>query len=68
MSTDLLQSRWLLMEQEHSSLPIPFLVILIFWLTILNITCGLLAPRNLTVIAVLFVCAPIAVLPDPSKS
>ena len=57
MSTDLLQSRWLLIEQGHNSLPIPLLVILIFWFTILNITYGLLAPRNRTVIAVLFVCA-----------
>ena len=57
MSTDLLQSRWLLIEQEHNSLPVPFLVILIFWLTY-----GLLAPRNLTVIAVLLVC------PCPARS
>ena len=57
IGTDLQQSRWLLIEQEHNSLPIPFLVILIFWLTILNITYGLLAPRNLTVVAVLLVCA-----------
>ena len=57
IGTDLLQSRWLLIEQEHNSLPTPFLVILIFWLTILNITYGLLAPRNLTVVAVLLVCA-----------
>jgi hypothetical protein len=57
MSTDLLQSRWLLIEQGHNSLPIPLLVILIFWLTILNIAYGLLAPRNRTVIAVSFVCS-----------
>jgi hypothetical protein len=57
MSNDLLQSRWLLIEQEYNSLPTPFLVILIFWLTILNLTYGLLAPRNLTVIAVMLVCA-----------
>ena len=57
MSVDLLQFRWLLIEQEHNALPTPFLVVLIFWLTILNLTYGLLAPRNLTVMAVMFVCA-----------
>ena len=41
MSVDLLQFRWLLVEQEHNALPTPFLVVLIFWLTILNLTYGL---------------------------
>jgi hypothetical protein len=57
MSTDLLQSSWLLIKQERNSLPRPLLVILICWLTILNITYALLAPRNRTAIALLFVCA-----------
>ena len=64
IGADLLQSRWLLVEQEQNSLPTPFLVILIFWLTILNITYGLLAPRNLTVVAVTCSCAP---YPSPAR-
>ena len=32
-------------------------MVLIFWLSILNLTYGLVAPRNLTVISVMFVCA-----------
>ena len=54
---DLAQTRWLLFEQSGSSIPIPFLVVLVFWLTILFGSFGLLAPRNLTVIAILFFSA-----------
>jgi hypothetical protein len=40
-----------------SSVPVDFLVVLVFWLTITFASFGLFAPRNATVIAVLFVCA-----------
>jgi hypothetical protein len=33
------------------------LLVLVFWLTIIFATFGLFAPRNATVIAMLFVCA-----------
>ena len=35
----------------------PFLIVLVFWLAMIFITFGLFAPTNLTVIAVLLVCA-----------
>jgi len=38
-------------------LPPLFLVFLIFWLTVLFLSFGLLAPRNGTVVAVLLICA-----------
>ncbi len=57
IAADLLQTRWLLIEQSQSQLPTPFLVILLFWLTVLFASFGLFAPRNATVMAVLFVCA-----------
>ena len=41
----------------ETSVPVPFLVILLFWLTITFASFGLFAPRNATVLAVLFVCA-----------
>jgi hypothetical protein len=51
-------ARWLLVAQEESSsIPIPFLMVLIFWLTIIFASLGLFAPRNATVIAALFVCS-----------
>jgi hypothetical protein len=54
---DLLQSRWLTIERAQNALPTPLLVMLIFWLTVLFTSLGLLAPRNLTTISCLFVCA-----------
>src|SRR5207248_9963466 len=56
-SGDLRQTRWLLVEQTQSPIPIPFLVVLLFWLTVLHISFGMLAPRNATVVAVLLTCA-----------
>jgi hypothetical protein len=53
---DLAQIRYQLFVQEDSSIPLPFLVVLVFWLTALFAGYGLLAPRNATVIAALFVC------------
>jgi Protein of unknown function (DUF4239) len=51
------QTRLLLLEHLGSSIPLPFLVILVFWLCIIFASFGLFAPRNATVIAVLGVCA-----------
>jgi hypothetical protein len=56
-AAELTHFRWLLIEQAESPLPMPFLVILLFWLTCLFMSFGILAPRNSTVAAVLFVCA-----------
>jgi hypothetical protein len=39
------------------SIPIPFLVLLIFWLTIVFASFGLFAPANPTVIVALFLCS-----------
>jgi hypothetical protein len=53
---DIGQARWLLFEQSGSSISTPFLVVLVFWLTILFISFGLFAPRNGTVVATMCVC------------
>jgi hypothetical protein len=55
--SDLAKTRWLLTEQEESSIPIPFLVVVVFWLTVLFTSWGLFSPMNPTVIATLLVCA-----------
>ncbi len=57
MAVDLGHTRLLLFEHLGSSIPFPFLVVLVFWLCIIFASFGLFAPRNGTVIAVLFVCA-----------
>lgn len=54
---DLLLYRWIVLEQGQTILPAFLLGLLLFWLTTLNLTYGLFAPRNATVIAVLFACA-----------
>ena len=52
-----MQARWLVFAGGGTSVPLPFLVVLLFWLTITFASFGLLAPRNAMVVAVLFVCA-----------
>ena len=55
---ELSQTRWLLVAQlESRVVPLPFLIILIFWLTVLFASFGLLSAPNATVVGVLFVCA-----------
>jgi|SRR5271166_229255 len=51
------KERSMLLEQGGSSIPMPFLVVLVFWLTILFTGFGLLAPANATVVVTLCVCA-----------
>jgi hypothetical protein len=57
ITTNLAQTRLRLFTQRDSSIPLPFLVVLVFWLSILFAGFGLLAPRNATVGAILLVCA-----------
>lgn len=51
------QTRLRLFAQKDSSVPVPFLVVLVFWLMVLLGGAGLLAPRNVTVVGVLLLCA-----------
>ena len=53
----LLQARRLVLAGTETSVPVLFLVVLLFWLTITFASFGLTAPRNATVLAVLCVCA-----------
>jgi hypothetical protein len=55
--TDLAKTRWLLVEQNESAIPTPFLVVVVFWLTVLFTSFGLFSPGNPTVVATLLVCA-----------
>jgi hypothetical protein len=57
VTIDLGRTRSLLVAQSGSSIPLPFLVILTFWITVLFASFGLFAPRNATVVATLLVCA-----------
>jgi len=53
----LLQARWVVLAGTATSVPMTFLVILLFWLTITFASFGLFSPWNTTVLTVLCVCA-----------
>src|SRR5205809_7596275 len=50
LAADLGQTRWLLYEQEESSVSMPMLIVVISWLAIIFVSLGLLAPPNTAVI------------------
>jgi hypothetical protein len=54
---DLVEGRRLLAAQNEGSVPGPFLVTLVFWLTVLFTGFGLFAPRHGTVVVAMLVCA-----------
>ena len=57
MAVDLGKLRWLMFEQGSTSVSLPLLAVLVFWLAIVFTSFGLFAPPNVTVIATLFLCA-----------
>jgi hypothetical protein len=57
LSTDLAQTRLLLFAQADSSIPMPFLAVLVFWLAIIFMSFSLFSKLNPTVVAALFVFA-----------
>jgi hypothetical protein len=57
LAEELLQARWVVFAVGGTSVLLPFLVVILFWLTITFASFGVFAPRNAMVLAVLFVCA-----------
>jgi hypothetical protein len=55
LSDEILKTRWRILGSRGGSIPRPFLVVVVFWLTVTFASFGLYAPRNATVVAVLFV-------------
>jgi hypothetical protein len=55
--TDIIRTRWVVLGLVSSSIPRPFLIILVLWLTLLFASFGLFAPRNPIVIGALAFCA-----------
>jgi hypothetical protein len=53
----LAEVRWLLIEQDVLGIPVPVLLVVLFWLCLLFMSFGLFAPANATVTVVLFLCA-----------
>jgi hypothetical protein len=56
-ATDTAQARWLLFAQKGSSIPTPFLVVMVGWVALILASFGLFAPRNMTALATLLVCS-----------
>lgn len=56
-TSDLSKTRWLLFAQAETSIPTPFLVIVITWLAVIFLSFGLFAPSNRTVIVTMIVVA-----------
>jgi hypothetical protein len=54
---DIGEKRWLLVEQEGQRLPMPLLVLLVFWLTLIFTAFGLLSPGNPVAIGSHLFCA-----------
>ena len=57
LSSTLIQARWSLEQRTGHSTPIPFLVLLIFWLAIVFASFGLFAPGNPTALVALLLCS-----------
>jgi hypothetical protein len=57
VSAEMAEAHWLIIETGSEGLAWPFLVIMVFWLSVLFTTFGLLGPGNRIVVATLFVCA-----------
>jgi len=57
LDSEMLQSRWLAIEQEQTTLPTVFFIILLCWLVALFTCIGIFAPHNMTVYVGLILCA-----------
>jgi hypothetical protein len=57
ISGDIASARWSAFAKFGSSIKWPFLVVVVFWLTVIFASFGLFAPRNVSVAAALFLAA-----------
>lgn len=55
LSEDVMKSRWRILSSQGGTVPMAFLAVVIFWLTVTFASFGLYAQPNASVIAVLFV-------------
>jgi hypothetical protein len=56
-ATDIAQARWVLFAQKGGSIPTPFLVVMVAWLTLIFASFSLSAPPRPTVVVTLLICA-----------
>jgi hypothetical protein len=54
---DIAQARVLNLERYRTTIPLPFLIVLVWWFTIIFACLSLFAPRNALVMAIMLACA-----------
>ncbi len=57
LQTEIIRTRFLLVSHVGHSIPIPFLIVLILWVTVIFTGLGLFAPVNSTAVIIFLVCA-----------
>ncbi len=57
IGAELARTRWQLSQLDEETLPMPFLIVLSFWLFFLFVVFGLFSPKNVVVVTVLLVSA-----------
>jgi hypothetical protein len=57
VGSEIVEARWLALINLDSSIPVPFLVVVVAWLTLLFGSFAILAPRNVTVVVFQFLYA-----------
>jgi len=57
IGSEIAETRWFVLGGLGSSVPFPFLAVVVFWLTIIFGSFGIFAPHNATVVVVLLLCA-----------
>jgi hypothetical protein len=57
LTSTIVQASWSLETLTGSSIPVPFLILLVFWLSTVFASFGLFAPPNPTTIVTLLLCA-----------
>ncbi|HEY2837584.1 MAG TPA: hypothetical protein VGJ26_00430 [Pirellulales bacterium] len=57
IGASLARTRWQLSQQDDNSNSKPFMIVLIFWLSVIFLSFGLFSPANPTTITALLVCA-----------
>jgi hypothetical protein len=55
--SEIAQERTLMLERTKTTIPTPFLIVLVWWFTIIFACLSLFAPRNALVMAIMFACA-----------
>jgi Protein of unknown function (DUF4239) len=53
----IIQTRGLTLQRLQTTIPLPFLIVLVSWFTIIFTCLNLFAPRNAVVMAIMFACA-----------